>query len=76
MSYQTAAAIVADRDDPSGAHPPADPEERMHYAWKKLAKLTIELAVRNGTDLASIRDRIRDASDTSIAILQGAKRVA
>lgn len=75
MSYNTARTIVNNTisADDSGALPPIDPEQRMHYAWGKLEKLTLELAVRNGTPLASIRNRIRDASSRSIAILERAK---
>jgi len=79
MSYRNAAAIVADRSDradQSGGHPPADPEQRMHYAWAKLEKLTLELAAKNGTDLSSIRQRLKIASAKSIEILEGAKEVA
>lgn len=73
MSYRRAAAVVSNQADQSGGHPPVDPEQRMHYAWKKLEKLTLELAAKNGTDLRSIKQRIKIASAKSIAILEDAK---
>ena len=75
MSYRSAAAIVNSADD-TGQLPPVDPEQRMHYAWRKLEKLTLEMAVRNGTPLDQIRGRIKDASDRSISILEQARGAA